>query len=185
LQVAAFLDPLFHADLLMNKDDYETAKKVVTENMQEIDVTSPDISTSLLSTTLQASLSTPSSNRMKTLKSSLMNTTNKKASPPLSFQPISVELEMATFLNLIRDNEMTDFQTFWKTHSRTLPRLSQITRRYNVIPATSVYSEQLFSVAGAIKHIRRASMSSLTLRSMMILKKKDNIEKLRPFSLQQ
>ena len=79
---------------------------------------------------------------------------------------------MATFLNLVRDNELINFQIFWKDHSRTLPRLCQLARRYNVIPTTSVYLEQTFSVPGAIKNVRRASMSSLSLRSLVILKKK-------------
>ncbi|CAF4541582.1 unnamed protein product, partial [Rotaria magnacalcarata] len=61
---------------------------------------------------------------------------------------------MATFLNLIRDNEMINFQTFWESNYRNLPRLSQLARRYNVVPATSVYLEQTFSVAGAVKNIR-------------------------------
>jgi len=114
-----------------------------------------------------------------------MNMANKKAPPTLSNQPVSVDLEIATFLNLIRDNQMIKFQTFWKNNSRVLPRLSQLARRYNVIPATALYSEQTFSVASGIKNIRRASMSSLSLRSLMILKKKKNIEKLRSFVHQQ
>ncbi|CAF4264814.1 unnamed protein product, partial [Rotaria magnacalcarata] len=108
---------------------------------------------------------------MLVFKSSLMNITNKKAPPPLSLHPVTVDLEMATFLNLIRDNEMINFQTFWKSNYRNLPRLSQLARRYNVVPATSIYLEQTFSVAGAVKNIRRASLSSLSLRSLMILKK--------------
>ena len=79
---------------------------------------------------------------------------------------------------------MINFQTFWKSNYRTLPRLSKLARCYNVIPATSVYVQQAFSIAGAIKNIRRASMSSLTLRSLMIFKKKKDIEKLRLFVYQ-
>ncbi|CAF2789011.1 unnamed protein product [Rotaria sp. Silwood2] len=185
MTVAAFLDPLFHGDLILNKNDYETAKRVITNNMQQMDTTTPDISTMLPSTTLQALSSATNSDRMMSLKCSLMNVANKKASPPLSFQPVNVDLEMATFLTLIRDNESINFQTFWKNNAHALPRLSQLARRYNVIPATSVYLEQAFSVAGAIKNLRRASMSSLSLRSLMILKKKKNIEKLRAFVHQQ
>ncbi|CAF3692131.1 unnamed protein product [Rotaria socialis] len=112
-----------------------------------------------------------------------MSITRKNPLPSLSIQPLSADLEIATFLILFRDNESTDFQTFWKNHTRVLPRLSQIARQYNAIPAASVYLEQVFSVTGAIKNIRQASMSSVTLRSLMILRKKKNIEKLRSFSL--
>ena len=54
-------------------------------------------------------------------------------------------------------------------------------RRYNVTPATYVYLEQTFSVAGAIKTAIRASMSSVVLRSLMILKRRQNIGKPRQF----
>ena len=166
---------------MLNKNDYATVKHVVMEYMQQMDLNVPDMSTFSSSTTLSSNISTVSSNRMLAFKSSIMNIANKKPPRPLSFQPITVDLEMAAFLNLIRDNEMINFHAFWKNNHHTLPRLSQLVRRYNVIPATSVYMEQTFSVAGAIKDVRRASMSSMSLRSLMILKKKMNIEKLRSF----
>ncbi|CAF1397078.1 unnamed protein product [Rotaria sp. Silwood1] len=182
MKVAAFLDPLFHGDLMLNKKDYETAKCVVMEDMQRISLTASDISASPSSSTSSILSTTTASNRMVEFKSSLMAIAKKKTSIPLSFQPITPDLEMAAFLNLVRDNELMNFQLFWKTNCRALPRLSQLVRRYNVVPATSVYLEQTFSVAGAIKNLRRASMSSLSLRSLMILKKKNNIEKIRSFS---
>ena len=180
--MAAFLDPLFHADLLMNQGDYETAKHTLLREMHQMDAIVANLSTISSSTTSRAlSSTTTNSNRMLSFKSSLMNMNKKKAAASLSNRPVGVDLEMATFLNLVRDHELINFQIFWKDHSRTLPRLSQLARRYNVIPATSVYLEQTFSVAGAIKNVRRASMSSLSLRSLVVLKKKKNIEKLRQF----
>ncbi|CAF4501224.1 unnamed protein product [Rotaria socialis] len=159
--VAAFLDFVFHADLTSNKDDYETAKQIVMKAMQQIDLIVPGAS------------GVPS----------LTESRGKTHYHHLSIQPLSADLEIATFLILFCDNESTDFQIFWKNHTRVLPRLSQIARQYNAIPAASVYLEQVFSVTGAIKNIRQASMSSVTLRSLMILRKKKNIEKLRSFSL--
>ncbi|CAF3638409.1 unnamed protein product [Rotaria socialis] len=161
LSSPAFLDFVFHADLTSNKDDYETAKQIVMKAMQQIDLIVPGAS------------GVPS----------LTESRGKTHYHHLSIQPLSADLEIATFLILFCDNESTDFQTFWKNHTRVLPRLSQIARQYNAIPAASVYLEQVFSVTGAIKNIRQASMSSVTLRSLMILRKKKNIEKLRSFSL--
>ncbi|CAF3811865.1 unnamed protein product [Rotaria socialis] len=147
--------------LTSNKDDYETAKQIVMKAMQQIDLIVPGAS------------GVPS----------LTESRGKTHYHHLSIQPLSADLEIATFLILFCDNESTDFQIFWKNHTRVLPRLSQIARQYNAIPAASVYLEQVFSVTGAIKNIRQASMSSVTLRSLMILRKKKNIEKLRSFSL--
>ncbi|CAF3264340.1 unnamed protein product [Rotaria socialis] len=161
LSSPAFLDFVFHADLTSNKDDYETAKQIVMKAMQQIDLIVPGAS------------GVPS----------LTESRGKTHYHHLSIQPLSADLEIATFLILFCDNESTDFQTFWKNHTRVLPRLSQIARQYNAIPAASVYLEQVFSVTGAIKNIRQASMSSVTLRSLMILRKKKNIEKLRSFFL--
>jgi hypothetical protein len=41
----------------------------------------------------------------------------------------------------------TNFQKFWINHEKSLPRLARLTKRLNVIPATSVASERLFTVA--------------------------------------
>ena len=183
--MAAFLDPVFHSDLIPYTDDYEMAKQVVIEAMQQIDLLMPGASAMYSSIESRDSSSATNLAPAMLFKLSLMNITRKQASPPLSIQPLSVDLEMATFLILIRNNESIDFQRFWKNHTRVLPRLSQVARQYNVISATSVYLEQAFSIAGAIKNIRRASMSSVTLRSLMILKKKKNIEKLRSFARSQ
>ena len=178
------MDPLFHGDLILNKDHYETTKRFVMEEMQRIDSIPPDYS--FHSSEMKTNSSSLRSNdRMLALKSSLLNITNKKASPPLNVQPATVDLEMVTFLNLVRENEMVNFQLFWESNSASLPRLSQLVRRYNVVPATSSYSERTFSVAGAVKNVRRASMTSLALRSLMILKKKGNIDQLRSFSQQE
>jgi hypothetical protein len=168
----------------LNKDDYETAKRAVLDNMQRMDPAGFDIP--VVSSSNKSYLSsTTTPDRMLAFKSSLMSIANNEAPPPLSIHPVTVNLEMATFLNLIRDNELINFQTFWKSNYSALPRLSQLARRCNVVPATSVYLEQTFSVASAVKNIRRASLSSLSLRSLMILKKKNNIEKLRSFLPQQ
>lgn len=181
-QVAAFLDPVFHGDLLSYKEDYDIAKRVVIEAMEQVDLLTSDGSTMFSSNESRNSSTTANTAPIMFFKSNFMNMTGKKASAPLSLQPLTVDLEIATFLILVRDNESIDFQVFWKSHARVLPRLSQVARQYNVIPGTSVYLEQLFSVAGAIKNIRRASTSSITLRSLMILKKKKNIGKLRSFT---
>ena len=114
-------------------------------------------------------------------KPSLMTAIRKQASPPLSVQQLSVDLEIVTFLILIRDNESIYFKSFWKNYTRALPWLSQVAVQNNEIPVTSVWLEQVFSVADAIKNIQQASMSSVTLRSLMILEKKKNIEKFRSF----
>lgn len=173
------MDPTFHTDLMLNDTDYEYIKQLIIQKMKNIDFVNPYISQQLTTMT-KVSLSTSRTSRVFSLKKYL-NSTDIRASTSLSAQPLTIDSEIFTYVNLVRQNEELDFQSFWKTHFISLPRLSQIARIYNVVPATSTYLEQTFSVAGAIKNIRRASLSTLSLRSLIMLKKKNDLEKLRSF----
>ena len=110
--MAAFPDPVFHPNLIPYEDDYEMAKQVVIEAMQQIDLLMPDASAMYSLIESRDSSSATNLAPAMLFKLSLMNITRKQASPPLSIQPLSVDLEMATFLILVRDNESIDFQSF-------------------------------------------------------------------------
>ena len=89
--------------------------------MQQIDLTTspvPIITPSSNSTILA---STTITDRMISFKSTFMGTTHKKPLPPLSFRPLSINFEMATFLNLVHGNQSIGLESFWKSNSRTLP----------------------------------------------------------------
>lgn len=167
---------------MSNNDDYEQAKRLIEEEMHNFDLTSSGHPTSSVSSTASDAQPTLIADRLQALKTSLLTIVNKKASPSLASKPMSIASELTSFLSSVRDNEGLDFQTFWKAHARSFPRLAQVARKYNAVPATSVYAEQLFSVGGAVKNIRRASLSSLSLRSLMILKTEENLNKLRSFA---
>ncbi|CAF3345533.1 unnamed protein product [Rotaria sp. Silwood2] len=148
--------------------------------MKNIDLVNPYLPEQSAAT-ITAPLSVSLADRMSSFKKNLLNSADVKFSTSLSSQSLTIDSEIFTFINLVRENEEMEFQLFWKTHSSSLPRLSQMARIYNVVPATSTYLEQMFSVAGAVKNIRRASLSSLSLRSLMMLKKKNDLDKLRSF----
>ncbi|CAF3339940.1 unnamed protein product [Rotaria socialis] len=128
VKVAAFLDPLFHSDLIPYANDYETTKQLIMEFMQQVDLVAHDASAVPPTTESRNSSSTTNTAPIMLYKANFMNMTRRKASQPLYIQPLSVDLEMATFLILIRDYESTDFQIFWRNHTPVLPRLSQVVR---------------------------------------------------------
>ena len=70
-----------------------------------------------------------------------------------------------------------NFQQFWVLHHHRLPRLAGLVRRPNVIPATSVTNEALFSVANFLHRKQRASFSPKTLRYLLVLKNRHVLDK--------
>ncbi|CAF1430507.1 unnamed protein product [Rotaria sordida] len=180
MKIAAFLDPMFHLDLMRNDIDYQYTKQLIINKMKNMDLIDP-FPRQKLPTTATSASSVSLAERMSAFKTSLLNSVDVKISSSLSSQPLSIDSEIFTFLNLVRENEGVEFQSFWKVNHSSLPRLSQMARIFNVVPATSTYLEQMFSVAGAVKNIRRASLSSLSLRSLIMLRKKKELDKLRAF----
>jgi hypothetical protein len=71
-----------------------------------------------------------------------------------------------------------DFQTFWKSYSNEIPRLANLNRRFNSIPATSVASESTFSIAGFISRKERSGICSSNLKYSIILRDEDKLHSL-------
>ena len=164
---------------MLNDVDYEHTKQLIIHKLKNMDLVNPYVSQGSTTTTTTSS-SVSLGSRMFSLKTYL-HSGDIKASTPLSTRPLTIDPEIATFVNLVREDEELEFQSFWKVFSVTVPRLSKIARIYNGAPATSTCLEQMFSVAGAIKNIRRASLSTLSLRSLLMLKNKNNLDKLSSF----
>ena len=90
--------------------------------------------------------------------------------PKLEVKPKALTLKQEFSLYVSTSKPMEDFQTYWNEKQSALPILSSYARRYNCIPTTSVASESAFSVAGYIDRKQRASLSTTTLRYLMLLK---------------
>ena len=87
---------------------------------------------------------------------------------------MSLDEEISSYIKAAQSSN--DFRQFWITHSKQLPRLSSLVRRVNVIPSTSITSEALFSVASFLHRKQRSSLSSKTLRYLLILKNRHVLE---------
>ncbi len=90
-------------------------------------------------------------------------------------RPMTLNKEISNYIKAARDAD--DFQQFWALHGKELPHLSNLVRRTNVIPATSISSEAVFSVASFLQRKQRSSMLSTTLRYLLVLKNRQVLEK--------
>ena len=60
--------------------------------------------------------------------------------------------------------------SWWKAHAGEYPRMAAAARDYLAIPAAEVSVERLFSSGRDLLGLRRQSMSSETMRLLMLLK---------------
>ena len=91
------------------------------------------------------------------------------SNPTRTVKPLSLKEEFSMYMSTYKQSK--DFEAFWNQKQHMLPILTSFVRRYSVIPATSVASESAFSVAGCVHRKQRSSLSSTTLRYLMLLKK--------------
>lgn len=63
--------------------------------------------------------------------------------------------ELTTFSQIVQSSA-NDFSSFWLQNRSRFPRLFRIVQRVNIIPATSVPSESIFSMAGFISRKQRS-----------------------------
>jgi len=81
----------------------------------------------------------------------------------------SVADEIREYFSGSLEGEMTDPLQWWKSHAGEFPTLSRMARAYLLIPATSVPSEQLFSVGRQIVSDYRASLSPKHIEVLMVM----------------
>ena len=89
---------------------------------------------------------------------------------------MTLDEEISAYVEAARS--ATNFQQFWISYESHLPRLSCLVRRVNIIPATSLSSESLFSIANFLSRKQRSGLSSRTLRYLTVLKNRHLLEKL-------
>ena len=89
---------------------------------------------------------------------------------------MTLDEEISAYVEAARS--ANNFQSFWISHEKSLPRLAQLVRRTHIIPATSVASEALFSVASFLNRKQRCALSSRTLRYLLVLKDRHLLDKL-------
>ncbi len=137
------------------------------------------MSTTTITTTNTSSLpSSSASNSILSKKDSAKQLMNQLAGINIgqsNVRSMSAEMEVSLFSNAIKSKE--NFKQFWSTHCHSFPRLAALVHRYCLVPATSVASESAFSIAGFVARKQRSSLSSHTLRHLLVLKYRKNLFK--------
>lgn len=105
-----------------------------------------------------------------------LTTATTAASQPVMLRIPTHDEELSWYVSEAKQGG--DFQMFWSKHNGQLPRLSELARRYCLIPASSVASEAAFSRAGYIQRKQRSSLSPKALQHSMLLQDRQLVERL-------
>ncbi|CAF1319316.1 unnamed protein product [Adineta steineri] len=100
---------------------------------------------------------------------------------PIINNTFTIDEEIGYYISVInvassRQNDLEiDFSEFWSQHQHRLPLMSTTVKRVNIIPASSVPCESMFSIAGYIRRKERSSLSATAMRYSMVLKDRHNL----------
>jgi hypothetical protein len=81
-----------------------------------------------------------------------------------------LETEITTYLSESRPQIKSDPLHWWKVNSKKYPILSDSARQYLSAPASSIFSERIFSAAGRILDDSRSTMSGENVERLLFLK---------------
>ncbi|CAF0917002.1 unnamed protein product [Adineta steineri] len=167
--IASFLDPETFTD--MSVEDKQKAKAILPTYMKKESQFIVESTTSTPSAINKSSQSLTEKLKMMVGISTTVRTT----------RPPSIDDEIVLFIQAIQAFSGS-FSTFWLQYRGRFTRLYRVALRVNIIPATSVPSETIFSIAGFISRKQRSSLSSTSLRHLMVLKESHKLEQLRAIS---
>ncbi|CAF4027758.1 unnamed protein product, partial [Rotaria magnacalcarata] len=167
--VASYLDPESHRQL--SPEDKQAAKAILPNFMKKESQFIGSSSTSTYST---------GNKRNQTLTDKLrimlgMSTNVKQT------RTLSADDELVLFTQLIRSYK-SNFSTFWTQYRERFPCFYRVVQRVNIIAVTSVPSESIFLVAGYVTRKQRTSLSSTSLRHLIVLKESYRLEELQTIS---
>ena len=91
-----------------------------------------------------------------------------KANSQSSKKNLSIKDEIKMYNSFLKKDG--DFEKFWLNFHSQIPKLANLTKKYNAISTSSVPNESTFSVANYIQRKQRCSLSSNSLKYSMILK---------------
>ncbi|CAF1298723.1 unnamed protein product [Adineta steineri] len=178
--IAAYLDPFTLQDLSL--EETNEAESIIMRSTKDTSYAKKSTTTIASQYNQSQSVSSASSSSTDTLQQSKLSTINRfrmlcrssssdaDTAPKPKPKPKAFTLKQEFSYHISSSTSCEDFQTYWNENKNRLPILSSYARRYNCVPTTSTASESAFSVAGYIDRKQRASLSTTTLRYLMLLK---------------
>ena len=183
--MAAFLEPTVYCRL--TEEEKRSAKKQIMIKLKSMDSSSTynimnhsdrqQTTTNSSPTTSNSASSTNNSNILDQFSQMCGLSTRIISTPSISTRLPTHDEELSLYVSEAK--HAGDFRSFWNKNNDQLPRLSQMARKYCVIPASSVASEAAFSRAGYLQRKQRSSLSSKALQYSMILKDRQLVERLQ------
>lgn len=154
----------------MSDTDRLAAKSLVSKKLEESSISCSTVSQA------STSLSTTNTFIKYTPLEKLATLCGRTITPSsVNDKVMSLDEEISSYIKSARSSN--NFQEFWVAHDKQLPRLASLVRRVNVIPATSICSEALFSIGNFLQRKQRSSLSSKTLRYLLVLKNRHVLDK--------
>ncbi|CAF4957783.1 unnamed protein product, partial [Rotaria socialis] len=135
--VASYLDPESHKNL--SREDKQAAKAILP-NFMKMEAQS------IVGSSTSTSSSATKSNQTLTDKLKMMVGMSTNVKPSRSLSP---EDELILFTQVIQSFKC-DFSSFWIQYREHFSCLYKVAQRVNIITATSVPSESIFSIAGYV-----------------------------------
>ncbi|CAF4047465.1 unnamed protein product [Rotaria magnacalcarata] len=178
--VVAFLDPSEYHRLRQRPVELENALTLLKREMEsemQVTRTNPTTTTTTISSLNAMKLSSASvaHSNMDNLFSLCGIETSLATSPSVG-NSLSIDEEIGYYISSINTNPEMKFSRFWTENEKKLPIMSAIVRRTNIIPATSVPCESMFSIAGYVRRKERCSLSSRAIKYSLVLKDRQKLE---------
>lgn len=183
--MAAFLEPTVYCRL--TEEERRSAKKQIMVKLKSMDSSSAynimnhsdrqQTTTNSSPTTISSTSSTNNSNMLDHFSQICGLSSRIISTPPISTRLPTHDEELSLYVAEAKHTD--DFRSFWNKNKDQMPRLSQMVRKYCMIPASSVASEAAFSRASYLQRKQRSSLSSKALQYSMILKDRQLVERLQ------
>ena len=164
LQVASYVDPEIHQHL--SEEDKQAAKRILP-NLMKNETALTINSTPQTSTVVKATATL--TDKLKILVGMSVSAESSKL--------LTIDDELTLFTQAIQSYK-GEFASFWIQYRERFSRLYNVARRINIVSATSVPSESIFSIAGYVARKQRVSLSSTSLRYSMVLKESHRLDAL-------
>ncbi|CAF2950867.1 unnamed protein product [Rotaria sp. Silwood2] len=141
LQIAAYLDP--HTFQKMYEIDKAKAEDLILKKINANDTSEQNQNTPVINRSQRINdpldLFLANCGVLTSSSSSNMTTLRKRSSKE----------ELAFYLDRVQGCQ--SFEEFWNAYQHDLPKMAALVRAFNIIPASSVASKSLFSIAGYVQ----------------------------------
>jgi hypothetical protein len=169
LYITMLLDPRFKK-LILEHELQDGAKDIITAMQEQLEIQYP--------ITHKPELSTPSEepgpsaalqNPHKTIVSEMMSKIKAKSQKSTE-KPSDIARYLSSDVVEFDEKKRNWIYTWWRGHIDEYPRMAAAARDYLAVPAAEVDVERVFNTGRDLLGLRRWSLSSETMRKLLILK---------------